>query len=584
MYRQICLALILAVGTPVCVGAQELNGNWKFRYIASGNAEQTLAIVDLKDSKVVASRLLGGKFKSVTQEGSLIRVTIEGSGIDFVFEGVVPKGPAKEILGSVTFNDNVFLGSLAATEDAKLTGGVRVLPCPPFTEARKLANKVLALRQNLLRTKDNDKKGELLKQLEEADAAAKKETPRFYREVLEKHADSPVVFEAGLSLIRTAKTDGAKLDDVKAWGATLTKAAKMYGPRWEANIIGQVASALVKQDSFAPLALEYARQAEGGLTAKSPASDQVRVLTIVRDALKKTGKADEATKLDLRINKLEGILDREYSAKMPGFKGDPFAGRKSKSDRAVFMELFTGASCPPCVAADLAFDVLQKTYKPSELVLIQYHMHIPAPDPLTNSDTEARWAYYREAYPDKVRGVPSSLFNGAVKAPGGGGAANAKSKYDAYREVIDSVIDEDAKVKLSAKAQRDGDKIDIHVKVTGLDDPGNDKKLRILLTEETVRYVGGNRIRLHHNVVRAAPGGIAGASLKDAASKHNVSIDLGALRGQLTKYLDNYETNFRPFANPARPLALQHLRVIAFVQDDATHEILQAVQVDVQGK
>ncbi|HZZ80199.1 MAG TPA: hypothetical protein VFE62_16920 [Gemmataceae bacterium] len=584
MYRQICLALVVAVSAPMCVGAQGLEGNWKFNYNPNGNAEQSLAIVSLKDKSgdVVASRLAGAKFKSVTQEGSLLHVAIEGSGIEFVFEGMVPKGAVKEIPGSITFNGNAFLGSLVATEDTKLTpaNSMRVLPCPPLAEARKLAAKVTALRQNVLKTQDNDKKSELLKQLEEADQLAKKETPRLYREVLEKHAESPVIFDVGLSLLRTAKTDGSKLDDVKSWSATLTKAAKAYGPSWESNIVGQVASTLVKQDAFAPLGLDYARQAERGLTDKTPASDQVRVLSIVRDALKKTGKTDEATKLDLRVNKLEDILDREYSAKMPGFKGDAFPGRKSKSDRVVFMELFTGASCPPCVAADLAFDVLQKSYKPTDLVMVQYHMHIPAPDPLTNSDTEARWAYYK----GKVRGVPASLFNGSPKASGGGGAANAKSKYEAYRDVIDSLIDEDGKVKLTAKAQRDGDKIDIHVKVTGLADPGKDKKLRILLTEETVRFVGGNRIRLHHNVVRAAPGGVAGSSLKDEASKHNVSIDIGELRGRLTKYLDNYETNFRPFANPSRPLAMQHLRVIAFVQDDATQEILQAIQVDVQGK
>ena len=53
------------------------------------------------------------------------------------------------------------------------------------------------------------------------------------------------------------------------------------------------------------------------------------------------------------------------------------------------MELFTGAQCPPCVAADVAFDVLEKTYKPADLVLIQYHLHIPGPDPLTNAASEA---------------------------------------------------------------------------------------------------------------------------------------------------------------------------------------------------
>ncbi|MCI0380744.1 MAG: hypothetical protein L0215_24435 [Gemmataceae bacterium] len=283
-------------------------------------------------------------------------------------------------------------------------------------------------------------------------------------------------------------------------------------------------------------------------------------------------------------SKIDEELDREYLAKMPPFKGTPFAGRKTKSDRAVFLELFTGATCPPCVAADLAFDVLTKTYKPSDLVLIQYHIHVPGPDPMTNPDTEARWAYYRESFAKEVRGVPCSIFNGKPAAYGGGGIANAEKKYASYREVIDPLLEDPAGAKLTAQTSCKGERIDIHVDVSGVGNGDSQKKLRILLAEETVRYAGSNKIRFHHNVVRAFPGGVAGKALTAASSKHKASIDLGELRGQLNKYLDNYQATKRPFANPARPLDFNNLRVIAFVQDDSTRQILQAVQVEVQGK
>ena len=45
----------------------------------------------------------------------------------------------------------------------------------------------------------------------------------------------------------------------------------------------------------------------------------------------------------------------------------------AKNDRAVLVELFTGSQCPPCVAADLAFDTLAKTYKPADAILLEYH-------------------------------------------------------------------------------------------------------------------------------------------------------------------------------------------------------------------
>lgn len=89
---------------------------------------------------------------------------------------------------------------------------------------------------------------------------------------------------------------------------------------------------------------------------------------------------------------------------------------------------------------------------------------------------------------------------------------------------------------------------------------------------------------MHHNVVCAFPGGVNGQALTEAATKTKMSIGVGALRGQLTTYLDDFEAGGKTLFSPARPLAFEHLRVIAFVQDDSTREILQAVQVEVNGK
>jgi hypothetical protein len=202
---------------------------------------------------------------------------------------------------------------------------------------------------------------------------------------------------------------------------------------------------------------------------------------------------------------------------------------------------------------------------------------------MTNPDTEARWAYYREKFGKQVAGVPASIFNGQPKAGGGGGVANAKPKFNTYRGVIDPLLEENAGAKLVIEANRIGDRVSIAVKVSDVADPGENKKLRILLAEETVPYPGSNKIRLHHNVVRAFPGGVAGTTLMEAASRHKASIDIGELCGDLTKYLDAFQLK-RPFLNPARPMEMSHLRVIAFVQDDASREILQAAMVDVKGK
>ena len=91
------------------------------------------------------------------------------------------------------------------------------------------------------------------------------------------------------------------------------------------------------------------------------------------------------------------------------------------------MELFTGTQCCPCVAADVALGALAQTYEPTELALLQYHMHIPGPDPMTNLDTEARWKHYLGAFaPTKTQfGVPTAVFNGKTFRVGGGAMAAA---------------------------------------------------------------------------------------------------------------------------------------------------------------
>ena len=294
--------------------------------------------------------------------------------------------------------------------------------------------------------------------------------------------------------------------------------------------------------------------------------------------------------IDGGARKVESKIDAEYLKSVPPFKPTAFAGRKDKeANQVVMMELFTGAQCPPCVAADVAFDALQKTYKPTDLVLVQYHMHIPGPDPMTNTDTTARWDYYRKLFPydpDKrtgIGGVPTSLFNGKPATGGGGGMAASENKFQQYANVINPLLEKTSTVKVAGKAKRQGDKIDIAVEVANGD--GEDMKLRLLVVEETVKYAGSNGIRFHHQVVRAMPGGADGVALKDKAFKHTATVDLADVRKELTKYLDDFvaANPNRPFARPDRPMDMKAVRVIAMVQNDKTGEIVQTMQIEVEG-
>jgi hypothetical protein len=140
-------------------------------------------------------------------------------------------------------------------------------------------------------------------------------------------------------------------------------------------------------------------------------------------------------------------------------------------------------------------------------------------------------------------------------------------------------------VKL-ALAVTKGEKGAINAKATvsDLDMPGEKVMLRFVLTEERIRYTGGNGLRYHHHVVRTMPGGAKGVALTKKTHEQSVTIDPQTLRTALTKYLDDFAKNDSPFPRSDRPLALRNLKLVALVQNDATKEILHAVQVDLDAK
>jgi hypothetical protein len=59
-------------------------------------------------------------------------------------------------------------------------------------------------------------------------------------------------------------------------------------------------------------------------------------------------------------------------------------------------------------------------------------------------------------------------------------------------------------------------------------------------------------------------------------------IDDEAVRAELVKYLAGVPKTEGPFPRPDRPLGLANLKLVAFVQNDATREVLHAVQADLR--
>lgn len=386
------------------------------------------------------------------------------------------------------------------------------------------------------------------------------------------NAKNPIlVINTVQEMVRKAGFIKAKPEDVKSWMDRAMKLSEPFGERWQREMLLELVELLGEQDGMAGVALPYARRAERMLTPKDKPIVQKRTLELLATALTRAGKADEAKEVSGRAEKID----------LTKVQMQAFAGRAAKFNRVAVFELFTGSECPPCVAADLGFDGLVKTFQPKDVILLQYHEHIPGPDPLANGQTFERFNYYAKAFAGDVRGTPATLINGTPAASGGGFAHMAQEKYDQYYEALLGKLEDAAKVNLTVKATRKGDNISIDADVADLKEPGASVKLRLLLVEEEIEYKGGNGIEKHHHVVRGFAGEQAGVALKAKELKHKATIDLAQLK---KKHMDDLQKDFKRFDEEVPknvPLDYKNLRIVALVQDDNTKEILHAIQVNV---
>ncbi len=272
--------------------------------------------------------------------------------------------------------------------------------------------------------------------------------------------------------------------------------------------------------------------------------------------------------------KLKGGLGGFDAALEAGQKKLPFipVPVKPKADwkgKAVLAELFTGAECPPCLAADLGMDGLLDTYEPKYLAVLEYHLPIPRPDPMINHATRQRALYYG------VQSTPSTFFDGVKSSTGGGDRAMARAKYEDYSAEVAQRLYEIPSVNLEVRAAARGDSVEVSF-VADKIGPGADYNLALVQDEE--KFAGGNGILFHKMVVRDF------IKLDDAALEaKGYIIDLAAAEAAATERLDRYEKE-ASYTFPERhsKIARNMLKVVFFVQEKSSKQVLNAVVCDVK--
>jgi thiol-disulfide isomerase/thioredoxin len=364
-------------------------------------------------------------------------------------------------------------------------------------------------------------------------------------------------------------------DERKAFTAFYTNAfqilvAKAY------LLADNAASALIALDAYA--AVGGVRDADFSYTQAETLSRLGRdkeayeaYLTAAVDNAK--GAAVKALALYKKLRgKEEGFLiELDKKSRQLPFEPGAFEAPAGWKGKAVLAELFTGSECPPCVGADLGFDGLIEAYPGKYLVVLEYHLPIPAPDPMMNPATKKRQDYYG------VSSTPTVVIDGDNKMVGGGSRGMAGNKFQQYKAAIDPKVGEAPAVVLKVTAAKAGDTINVAFS-SDVAVPGTDYLVVLVQKEET--YKGSNGLQFHKLVVRdlvtVNPSGPKTASFDLAASEK-------ATDAYLTEFEKTYTRipNFK-FAERHAVIARQGLKVVFFAQDRTTKKVLNAVVADVK--
>jgi hypothetical protein len=286
-----------------------------------------------------------------------------------------------------------------------------------------------------------------------------------------------------------------------------------------------------------------------------------------------------------------GGLDADLERlKESGASFDP--GRYSPgapgTGRVTLVELFTGAECGPCVASDIAVDALGEYYPGTDLSILEYHVHIPGPDPMTTNDSWSRYQMYGGG------GTPTAVFDGRESILGGGPKFVARNRFNLYRYAIQKYRNDKPGMSLTIGVARRGDSISVAAH-TGKEKMGRNAGncfLHAALVQRSVAYTGANGISRHAMVVRKLFGGPGGTPVSSASPDGTISLALSVsdVEAGIRELISDpkgqsswggRKRNFTGWKSLPENIDPRNLKIVAWIQDAATHEVLQSVSGDV---
>jgi len=268
------------------------------------------------------------------------------------------------------------------------------------------------------------------------------------------------------------------------------------------------------------------------------------------------------------VDEMEKLLEGRIPAYQPASTYEAPDGKRPS--RTVLAELFTGAQCRPCAAADLGFDGLPAHFAHGEVAILEHHLHVPAPEPLVSP------AAVHRAQRLGVRGTPAAVLDGQTPVPRvGGPVEKAARAFRLVRTAVEERLKEPTPWRIALTGKVAKGSVAVVARVHGPEAEG--LRLRLYLCEKTVLFPGRSKIVLHRFVNRAemARGGV---QILAPAGERVIerSIDLADVEDRLESHLDAVEDQLgREF--PLRPTEIEprQVAVVAFIEE-ASGRVVQA--------
>ncbi len=227
----------------------------------------------------------------------------------------------------------------------------------------------------------------------------------------------------------------------------------------------------------------------------------------------------------------------------------------AQSTRLVLAEEFTQASCPPCAAQNPAFNTLLNA-NPTKVCAIKYHTSWPGVDPInaaTQSMVGTRISYYN------VSGVPLALMDGTL--PTGPNYTGAPANWTQTKINTRAAVTSPYTLTVSHTVDVVNDSVHINGNILCTQAVSGTLVLHVALVEREIEFCtapGTNGEKVFEGVMQLMIPNATGTSL---AGSWTV--------GQQQAF------NFN-VAIPNYVYSEAELAVVAFVQNNATKEVLQS--------